>query len=122
MPIRLLLDVHIGRHVARALRQRGFDVVALAEWHRGSYLGTLDDEMLRAAAHEGRTLVTYDVHTIPALLRTLAGAGVQHAGVIFVSRRTIKSDNIGALVAALERFLRQCAEDDLHDQSYFLPG
>ena len=120
MPASLLLDEHISPRVASGLRERGLDALAFVEWHGGTFLKQPDDELLLAAHREGRTLVTYDVNTIPALLRQFTAAGIDHSGVIFVSSRTIRHDDIGGLVRALEKLLTQAAPGDLRNQQLFL--
>ena len=50
--MRLLLDVHIPRQLARVLRVRGIDVYALPEWRAGELLSAPDDEILLAAYAE----------------------------------------------------------------------
>ena len=47
------------------------------------------------------TLVTFDLRTIPSLLRLCAEHGMDHSGVIFVDDRTVAQHDIGGLVAAL---------------------
>ncbi|MGH2354396.1 MAG: DUF5615 family PIN-like protein [Chloroflexota bacterium] len=120
MAISLLLDEHISPRAAVSLRARGRDVLGLQEWRGGRFLKMPDDVLLRAAHEEGRTLVTYDVNTIPAQLRRFAAAGIEHSGVIFVSSRTISYDDIGGLVRALEKLLDERAADDLRNQQIFL--
>jgi predicted nuclease of predicted toxin-antitoxin system len=118
--VRLLLDAHIAPAVARELRAHEVDAVALREWQGGANLFSADEDVLRAACAEGRVLVTYDVHTIPSQLRRFAEDGVEHAGVSFVSQKTIRSDDVGALVAALVRLLARFGEVDLRSQALFL--
>jgi predicted nuclease of predicted toxin-antitoxin system len=75
----------------------------LSEWRDGRHRDAADSEILSAASLEGRVLVTYDVSTIPTLLYEMALAGEDHAGVIFVSVKTVRQDDIGGLANALER-------------------
>ena len=65
--------------------------------------------LLEAAAHR-LTLVTYDRRTIPPLLKTWAGAGRQHGGVIFVDEKTISPADIGALVLALSNLAKEAGK------------
>lgn len=119
--LKLLLDEHISPDVAEALRRRTrTSVVALAEWGAGEFLGQDDEALLREAAAQGLTLVTYDRRTIPPLLKTWAEAGRRHAGVIFVDDRTIAPSDIGGLVRALEECLQTCARWDWADRICFL--
>jgi predicted nuclease of predicted toxin-antitoxin system len=54
--LRFLLDVHIAKSIAAALRSRGHDVLQAADQHGLCS----DDEILALAAHEERILVTED--------------------------------------------------------------
>jgi len=101
--LRLLLDEHIAPAVARQLRQRApeLEVWPLATWEGGVFLGADDDAILGAAAHAGCTLVTYDLRTVPPLLKCWAERGSDHAGVIFVDCRTLPQRGVGALARAL---------------------
>lgn len=120
MPVRLLFDEHISPKVARLLRERAVDGLALREWHDGQYLSRPDDEILRAAHLEGRALVTFDVHSIPTLIRYLAESGTDHSGVIFVSTKAIGQGDVPRLVAALERLAALQGDQPLENQVLFL--
>jgi hypothetical protein len=116
----LLLDAHIDPKVASALRKRGIDAVALRDWREGAFLFASDEVVLRAAAGEARALVTYDVSTIPMLLRLLAESEVDHAGVVFVSHKTIPHRRVGPLVTALAELADRVKETDLINRVLFL--
>lgn len=121
MPVRFLLDEHISPKVARLLRERAIDAVALREWHNGQYLSRPDDEILRAAHQlEGRALVTFDVHSIPTVIRYFAESGTDHSGVIFVSTEAIGQDDVARLSAALERLAALQGDQPLENQVLFL--
>ena len=55
--IRFYLDEHVARAVVRGLRQRGVDVLTVPE---AATLGASDEEHLRLAKSEGRTVFTQD--------------------------------------------------------------
>ncbi len=116
----LLLDDHIPRQVARQLRAQGVDALSLAEWQGGQYRLRPDDEILRAAYADGRVLVTYDVRTIPPLLHAWSAAGVEHAGVILISTRTIRPGDVVSLVDALQRLLALYSEQEWDNRVLFL--
>ena len=81
--MRLLLDVHHSRIAAERLRAAGHDVVAVAD---DRVLARLDDEeLLRAAARDGRAVVTENVADLERIARAWATTGVHHAGVVFTS-------------------------------------
>jgi predicted nuclease of predicted toxin-antitoxin system len=98
-----LLDEHISPQVARLLRQRGIEAHALREFEDGRLLQAEDTEILRAALRAGLVFVTFDVHTVPEVLRSFAESGEEHAGVVLVSARSFRQDDVGGLVEALGR-------------------
>src|SRR5919202_1215767 len=120
MALALLLNSHISVRVAHTLRERGFDVVALSEWHEGLYLHAPDEDILRVAHEEHRALVSYDLATIPRIVDDLAAAGIEHSGVVHISQKTIASNDVGGLVRALERLLVDPQMGDLRNLRVFL--
>jgi hypothetical protein len=111
----LLLDENITYVVATQVTNRRPDISiqSLFHWRGGALTGTPDPDMLQAAAEEGLTLVTYDVSTIQPLVIEWGLSGLTHAGVIFIDEWTIRSQDIGGIVRAIERFW-----DDEHDQDW----
>jgi hypothetical protein len=83
--VKLLLDVHHSPHAARRLSDRGHDVLAAAD---DAALAALDDEqLLRAAARDGRAIVTENARDFDRIIRAWNALGEQHGGVIFTSPR-----------------------------------
>jgi predicted nuclease of predicted toxin-antitoxin system len=115
----LLLDEHIPPQVARLLRRRGFDVVAMQEWRGGIYVSRPDEEILLAAQQEQRTLVTYDVRSIPGLLARFLDAGTEHAGVILINQKTVPSQDVAGIARSLERLLRLHGDRSLRNGVLF---
>ncbi len=72
-----------------------------------------------AAARERRVLVTFDVRTLPPLLRQWAETDLSHGGVILVSSRRFQPDDVRGLTRALRRLV-QAEGDTLEDQVLFL--
>lgn len=122
MPVRFLLDEHLSPAAASLLRERGIDAVALRDWQRGEYLSQPDEIILRAARLEGRALVTFDVHSIPPVLRYMAESGVAHAGVVFISAKSIGQGDVSQLATALERLASAQGDESLENQALFLSG
>lgn len=118
----LLLDENVSPAVARALVAvaTSVDVVPLQSWQDGSRLGAPDDLLLKEAAAEGRVLVTYDLRTIPPLLRVWAEAGQLHAGVILVDQGTIPPGDVGALARALARLVAEAGPMDWSNRVEYL--
>jgi len=101
VPLTLLLDEHISPTVAQMLRNRGLDAAAMPEWHGGKHLSAGDEAVLAAAHVEGRTLVSFDLASVPDLLHQMAIAGIDHSGVILVSQKTVKSNDFAGLTDRL---------------------
>ena len=89
--LRYLLDEHISPAVATRVSasRAGIPIVSLRNLQGGAYLGVDDRVLLRAAAEQGLSLVTYDRRTIPRLLFKWGQAGISHGGVVFVEERSI---------------------------------
>lgn len=120
--LRLLLEEHISPAVAAGLRRRiaSFTAIALRDWENGSHLGQDDEGLLRDAAAQRLTLVTYDRRTIPVLLKAWIEQGTGHGGVIFVDERTIQPSNVGAQVRALATLARRTGQEEWKDRVVFL--
>lgn len=120
--IGLILDEHLSPKVAIGLRQIRLPVVvrSMNEWRGGTLLGRSDAEILAEAAVENLTLVTYDCKTIPTLLRLWREQGRSHAGVVYISQRTVPSSDIGTLVRALAWVIREYGGEDWTDRQEFL--
>ena len=110
--MRLLLDEHYSPEIARQLRSRGHDVVAVAE--RADLVGLGDDELLRRMAHERRAIVTNNVKDFVLLAGRMAVVNDQHYGLLFTSDRSMprRNDDIGRFVDKLDRFLQHHEGED----------
>ncbi len=120
--LRLLTDEHISPAVARQAsgRCRGLRIVAMREWERGHFLGADDETVLEEAREQGLTLVTFDLRTVPPLLRRWAEQSVDHGGVILVDERTVPPDDIGGLVNALCALWKAQGDADWRNRVVFL--
>lgn len=121
--MKLLLDEHISPAVARGLSAAHGElaVAALREWQAGAWLEAPDALLLQAAAADGWTLVTYDLRTIPPLLKEWGEQGIAHGGVILVDeQRSIAPSDFGGLIRALERLASALGEADWRDCVVFL--
>lgn len=117
-----LLDEHICPDVCASVRSQRSSIAieSLLEWRDGSLRGKDDDVVLRAAAESGYVLVTYDLRTIPGLLRDWAVKGYGHCGVIFVDERTCRPQDVGGIAAALIRLWDRMSEFDWTDRVAFV--
>ncbi len=118
--MRLLLDEMFSPELARALRKRGHEGVAVGE--RGDLSGAPDAEVLATAAQEQRAVLTEDVADFAALAQDYARRGQAHHGIVLTSARfTRRRAGLGRLVRALDAFLSEHpAEDALHRQTRWL--
>lgn len=78
--VRYYTDEHISRAVVRGLRQRGINVLSVAEANK---LGATDEDHLAFALAEGRVVFTHD----DDFLR-LASSGKAHAGIVYAPNHT----------------------------------
>jgi predicted nuclease of predicted toxin-antitoxin system len=110
----LLLDAHLPRALAVALRRRGMDAVPLADWRDGRLRDAADERLLEAAAEEGRALVTLDAATLPETAWRWVEAGRSHAGVLVITSR-VNQANVGGLVHAVQEALDRVADRSWQD-------
>ena len=94
--MRLLLDAHVPTAIAEDLRRRGIDVLSIQGWQQASYRHARDNNILEAAATDERTLVTFNLSTIPDLLREFEG----RAQKVTVDRGSEASYNVRVIPAA----------------------
>lgn len=106
-PLKLLLDVHHSPRAAEQLRALDHDVLAAGD---DPLLRTLPDgDLLRSATASGRAVVTENARDFDRIVRSWAGAGEHHHGVVFTSPRrfhrgsTAYPENlVTALIALLD--------------------
>ena len=105
--MKLLLDEHYSPVIARQLRSRGYDVIAVAEIVELRELSDVD--LLRWAQREVRVLVTEDVADFTVLHAQYLARGELHTGIVFTSSRSHSRDirAVGPLLAALADFIDQ---------------
>jgi Domain of unknown function (DUF5615) len=119
--VKLLLDEHYSPEIARQLRARGDDVVAVAELVGLGGLG--DQELLRRMTQQRRAIMTNNVKDlVPLATRASLTAG-EHDGLLLTSDRSMprRIDAIGRFVQAVDRFLRRHeGEDSYRNQIQWL--
>ena len=96
--------------VAAALRQSGYDAVAVKE--RAELQGLADPKLLRAATLDERAVVTENIKDFAALHKTSLSAGQPHGGLVFTRSHRFPrwaGDHVQVLVEALEEFLSEQA-------------
>ena len=69
--MKLLLDVHVAKATIGALAKAApaVRVEHVADWRRGGLRAASDGEILSACHEERRVFLTFDLRTIPGLLR-----------------------------------------------------
>jgi hypothetical protein len=117
--LRLLLDEHFPVDLARALRERGHEVEAVVE--RTDLREGSDARILEAAVGERRPVVTEDVADYMRLFRFAQVEGPRHFGMVFARRFSRRKPALGALIEAVDAFLRdRPGDDELVDRVHWL--
>ena len=102
--LKLLLDEHLSPEIARQLRERGHDVIAVGE--RADLRGRPDRVHFASLPAEQRAIVTRDLADFrPLLAEELRGGGQTHGLVCVPARFPLNRDGIGRLVRALDALL-----------------
>jgi len=101
--LRLLLDIHVKPDVAAgvAVHRPDCSGESLRDWKGGQCRTALDPDILAAAYRDRMTLVTYDLKSIPSLLRAWGAMSRSHGGVVLVDHKTILASDIGGQVRSL---------------------
>jgi hypothetical protein len=104
--IALLLDEMHAPTIARALRDRGHDVIAVAE--HPDLRALSDEELYSWAGQRRRRVVTENVKDFRPLLRQAEEAGQSPTPLLFTSSRAFPRSrrNPGPLIDALDAWLR----------------
>src|SRR4051794_32761538 len=101
--LHILTDEQISPEVAVAAHKlcRGIKITTLFQWLDGHFVGSTDEEILREAARQQMTLLSFDLRTIPSLLRTWGEQEIDHGGLIFVDEKSIAQNDLGGIARAL---------------------
>lgn len=120
--LKLLLDEHISPSVATGLRRLfpSIQVHAIREWKSGTLIGEQDSKILRTAVEDRLTLVTFDLRTIPKLLKEWTAGDRDHGGIVFVDDKTIRPGKIGSLIRQLAKLYQESGQDDWTNRIEFL--
>ena len=114
--ISLAIDENFDHHILRALLRRLPKLDARTVVAAG-LAGADDPKVLEWAAHEGRALLTHDVHTMTRFAYERVARGDTMPGVIEVGTRA----SIGELVEDLTLVVECGAPADLCDRVLYLP-
>ena len=110
--MRLLLDEMLSPTIARELRERGHNVLAIAE--HPSWAAPSDPEVLAVARTERRAVVTNNLRDYrPLHADAITPGGPGHYGMVFMpgSYRRTRADT-GRIITALEAKLAEYPGDE----------
>jgi len=115
--VRLLIDEDVSRGplLAAALRQRGFDAVAVQELGK---MQTPDEELLTYAAAEGRVILTFNIKDFVRHAREWQQTGRSHAGIVVSIHLTGRQ--FGELLRCTLNFLNSVTAEDMKNTVRFL--
>jgi hypothetical protein len=118
----ILSDEQISPDLAVAARRlcRDIAITTLFEWMGGHFVGATDAEILREAARQKLTLVSFDLRTIPALLRAWGEQGIDHGGLIFVDEKNLLQNDLGGMARALCELWKLHGDADWTNRCFFL--
>lgn len=109
--MKLLLDEHFSPEIARQLRERGHDVIAVGE--RADLRGRPDRVHFASLPAEQRAIVTRDLADFRRLLAEALRRGGKTYGLVCVPPRfPLNRDGIGRVVRALDALLLANPEVD----------
>jgi len=120
--MKLLLDEHYAPEIARQLRARGRDVLAVSE--RPGLVSRSDRLLFAAMADEQRAIATEDIGDFRPLVLEAAARGIDHYGLLCITRRRYprSRQTLGRVVAALDQFMAAHPETDaLRGSERWLP-
>lgn len=120
--LELLLDEHLTPDIVPAARKlnRRVRIISIHDWVDGHFVGIPDPEILREAARQKKTLVTFDLKSIHLLLRSWAEQGTDHGGVVFVDEKTFSQNDIGGIARALAELWKLQGDLDWTNHVFFL--
>jgi len=96
--------------VAAELRYFAYDAIAVKE--EPDLIGLPDEDLLRAATADGRTVVTENVKDFATLHQHVVAAGERHSGLMFTHRRRFPrsaGNHVRVLADALVVFINEHA-------------
>lgn len=109
--MKLLLDEHFSPEIARQLRSRGHDVLAVKE--RPELIGRPDRVHFASMPEQRRAIVTQDLGDFRPLLAEALRTGRKTYGLVCVpARLSLSRQTIGPVVDALDQMLRRHPADD----------
>ena len=104
-PYQLLADENTSHRFVAACRRlvNEFQIVHIATWDDGSWLGLDDVALLIACAEHGLVLVAFDRATLPWHAGQVLRAGETHGGLVLF-RRSVRTTDYGYQARLLTGF------------------
>jgi hypothetical protein len=117
----LLLDEMHAPVIAQALRERGHDVIAVAD--QADLRALSDEELFGWAGQAGRRIVTENIEDFRPLLRHTEESGQDPTPLLFTSSRTFPRSrrNPGPLIDALAGWLDSAADARRPAEDWLIP-
>jgi len=102
--VKALIDEQLSPDIARLLRDRGHDVVAVAE--RSDLVGRADRVIFEVAIAEGRAVVTNNIKDFRPLAAECLAQGRTHSGLILLPSARVRTRSAASSLAdAIEKVL-----------------
>ena len=117
-----LLDENLSQVISEQVAKKNTSIliVSVHSWRGGAFKGMPDSRIIRAAAEEGLTLISYDRQTIPNLLKQIFSERESHSGILFVDNLSIKNQDIGGLVNAILSHWDENRDEDWNNRTGYL--
>jgi predicted nuclease of predicted toxin-antitoxin system len=114
--VRLLLDEHFTPEIARQLRARGYDVIAVKE--HPELIGRADRVHFASMPEQRRAIVTQDLGDFRPLLTEAIRLATKTYGLVCVPARvSLSREAIGQVVESLTHLLQEHpGDEDLIDR------
>lgn len=109
--VRLLLDEHFSPEIARQLRARGHDVIAVKE--HPELIGRSDRVHFASMPEQRRAIATQDLGDFRPLLAEAMRVTAKTYGLVCIPARvSLSRGAIGQIVESLDRLLQQHPRDE----------
>jgi len=115
--VRFLADADLNYAIVQGVRLRE-PSIDFKSANEAGLEGLPDDEVLEAAAHEGRLLVSHDKSTMPVHFAARVRLGLPSPGVLLA----LPSASVGEIVESLLTVWSASSESDWADQIHSLPS
>lgn len=110
VPLRFLFDQHVSGPALRQLRQRGVDVVHVAEVGLAS---AADPDVLRWAVEHGRIVVTRNYRDFAPMVEAYSRRGISFPGVLYYAT-SVRHSDVGHHVRALVEWIEAAVAAGTH--------